>query len=66
MLDSDDDSADLYTSEGMDLVSGSESLATGLNYSRFHNENAYSKFVLSFVHQNTFTTVDQFKSRSDS
>ncbi len=60
MLDSDDNSADLYTSEGMDLVSGSESLATGLNYSRFHNENAYSKFVLSFVHQNTFTTMDQF------
>lgn len=61
MLDSDDNSADLYTSEGMDLVSGSESLATGLNYSRFHNENTYSKLVLSFVHQNTLTTVDQFK-----
>ncbi len=60
MLDSEDNSADLYTSEGMDLVSGSESLATGLNYSRFHNENTYSKFALSFVHQNTFTTMDQF------
>ncbi len=61
MLDSEDDAADLYTSEGMDLVSGSESMATGLNYSRFHNENTYSKFVFSFVHQNTFTTMDQFK-----
>ncbi len=61
MLDSEDDAADLYTSEGMDLVSGSESMATGLNYSRFHNENTYSKFVLSYIHQNTFTTMDQFK-----
>ena len=62
MLDSDDNSADLYTSEGMDLVSGSASLASGLNYARFHNENAYSKLVLSFVHQNTFTSLDQFNS----
>ncbi|MFW6289467.1 MAG: TonB-dependent receptor [Mariniphaga sp.] len=61
MLDSDDNAADLYTGEGMDLVSGSESLATGLNYSRFHNENSYSKFILSFVHQNTLTTMDQFR-----
>lgn len=60
MLDSEENTADLYTSEGMDLVSGSGSVATGLTFSLFHNENSYSKFILSYVNQNTFTTMDQF------
>jgi hypothetical protein len=60
ILDSDDNSADLYTNEGMDLVNGSESVATGLNYSRIHNENTYSKFIISYVRQNTYTAMDQF------
>lgn len=59
MVDNDDNSADLYTSEGMSLTSGSELIATGLNYSHFHNENTYSNYILSYVFQNTFTTLDQ-------
>ncbi|MCA1760388.1 MAG: hypothetical protein LC658_11525, partial [Bacteroidales bacterium] len=60
MFDSEENTADLYTSEGMDLENGSEAFATGLNLALFHNENTYSKFILSYVNQNGFTNMDQF------
>jgi hypothetical protein len=61
MLDSEGNTSDLYTGEGMDLVNGSQSVTSGLTYARFHNENTYSKFILSFVGQNGFTTLDKFE-----
>ncbi len=61
MLNSEENSADLYTSEGMDLVNGSGSVATGINYSRLHNESSYSKLIVSYIIQNTHTTLDQYK-----
>ena len=57
-LESDKENPDLYTPGGTDLHSGSKSVATGLTYSRFHNENSYSKFIVSYVYQNLFTTLD--------
>lgn len=60
MLDSEENRADLYTGEGMDLVNGSSLVASGVNYSRFHNENTYSKFVFSYINQNGFTEMDEF------
>jgi hypothetical protein len=51
---------ELYTSEGMDLTNGSSSLATGIHFSRFHNENTYSRFILSYVAQNGYTNLDKF------
>ena len=60
MLDSENNEADLYTDEGMDLVNGSSLFASGLNYTRFHNENTYSRFILSFLTQNGFTDLDEF------
>ncbi|NQU88419.1 MAG: TonB-dependent receptor [Mariniphaga sp.] len=56
--DSEKNSTDLYTPSGTDLYSGSKSMAAGLTYARFHNENSYSKFVLSYVSQNLFTDLD--------
>ncbi|HKI88135.1 MAG TPA: TonB-dependent receptor [Draconibacterium sp.] len=61
ILDSEENSADLYTSEGMDLENGSSSVASGLNYTRFYNENTYCKFILSYVNQNGFTDLDEVK-----
>jgi len=61
MLDSEDNSADLYSNEGMDLVNGSSLVASGLTYTRFYNENTYGKFILSYVNQNGFTDMDQVK-----
>ncbi len=60
MLDSEDNEADLYTDEGMDLVNGSELVASGVTYSHFHNDNTYSRLILSFVGQNGFTRLDMF------
>lgn len=61
MSDSEDNSADLYTNEGMNLENGSNALATGVNFVRFHNENTYSKIVFSYVNQNGFTELDEFE-----
>ena len=58
MLDNDQNSADLYSNEGMDIINGSKSAVTGVNYTRFHNESSYSKFVLSYVFQNASTSLD--------
>jgi len=55
-----DEAEELYTSEGMDLVNGSKSLATGIHFSRFHNENTYSRVILSYVSQNGYTNLDKF------
>jgi hypothetical protein len=55
-----DEAEELYTSEGMNVVNGSESLATGIHYSMFHNENTYSRFILSYVVQNGYTNLDKF------
>jgi hypothetical protein len=60
MLDSEENKADLYSGEGMDLVNGSSLVASGVNYLWFHNENTYSKFVLSYINQNGFTEMDEF------
>lgn len=51
---------DLYIEEGMDLINGSRLLTSGLNYARFHNENTYSKFIVSYLSQNGFTDLDLF------
>lgn len=58
MLNKEGNSADLYSNEGMDIINGSKSAVTGVNYTRFHNESSYSKFVLSYVFQNAFTSLD--------
>jgi hypothetical protein len=59
-LESETRDDDLYIEEGMDLVNGSRLITSGLNYSRFHNENTYSKFVLSYLTQNGTTDLDIF------
>jgi len=59
-LESETREDDLYIQEGMDLVNGSRLLTSGLNYSRFHNETTYSKFILSYLAQNGFTDLDIF------
>ncbi|MFW6259374.1 MAG: TonB-dependent receptor [Tangfeifania sp.] len=59
-LESETREDDLYIEEGMDLVNGSQLITSGLNYSRFHNETAYSKFILSYLARNGFTDLDIF------
>jgi len=59
-LESETREDDLYIEEGMDLVNGSRLMTSGLSYSRFHNENTYSKFILSYLAQNGFTDLDLF------
>ncbi|MDB4582465.1 carboxypeptidase-like regulatory domain-containing protein [Draconibacterium sp.] len=58
MLDSEEKTSDLYSNDGMDIINGSKSAATGINFTRFHNENTYSKFILSYVFQNATTSLD--------
>ncbi len=65
ILDSETNDADLFTGEGMDLVNGSESLATGLNYTCYHNSNTYSRFILSYVAQNANTVMDAFETGTE-
>lgn len=60
MLDSEENTTDLYTGEGMDLVNGSSLVASGVSYSLSHNEKTYSKFVFSYINQNGFTEMDEF------
>ncbi|MFW6277062.1 MAG: TonB-dependent receptor plug domain-containing protein, partial [Prolixibacteraceae bacterium] len=59
-LESETKEDDLYIQEGMDLVNGSQLITSGLNYARFHNENTYSKFILSYLAQTGFTDLDVF------
>jgi hypothetical protein len=59
-LESETQEDDLYIEEGMDLVNGSQLITSGLNYSRFHNETTYSKFILSYLSQSGFTDLDVF------
>ncbi len=60
MLDSENNEADLYTDEGMDLTNGSDLVATGVTCARFHNENTYSKLIVSTIYQHAYTSLDQF------
>ncbi len=60
MFDSKENSADLFTGEGMDLVNGSSLTVSGMNYLRFHGDNIYSKLVLSYINQNGLTRLDKF------
>ncbi len=60
-LESETKDDDLYIEEGMDLVNGSNLITSGLNYSRFHDENTYSKFILSYLEQSGFTDLDIFE-----
>lgn len=62
MLDSEKEGSDLFSFEGMDIINGSNSIASGLNYSLFHNDNTYSRFILSYVSQDAITEIDEFKS----
>jgi hypothetical protein len=62
MLDSEKSESDLFSFEGTDIINGSNSVATGVNYSRFHGGNAYSRFILSYVNQNATTEIDEFRS----
>lgn len=59
-LESETREDDLYIEEGMDLVNASQLITSGLNYSLFHNENTYSKFILSYLSQNGSTDLDVF------
>jgi hypothetical protein len=61
MLDSERGGADLFSFEGTDIINGSNSVATGLNYSRFHGDDAYSRFILSYVNQGAATDIDEYK-----
>lgn len=62
VLSSNENEPDLFVEEGSGLVNGGSSVASGLTYSRFHNKNTYSKFVLSYIAQNGFTDLDEVKS----
>ncbi len=64
MLDSEENSSDLYAYDGMNLENGSKSLVTGLNYSLSHNDDAYSKFIFSYVYQNNSTDIDTLSEQS--
>jgi len=61
MLDSEENTSDLFSGEGTDIVNGSSLIASGISFSRFHNENMYSKFILSFVEQKGYTFIDRFE-----
>lgn len=49
MLNSKDNSADLYTNEGMDLKNGSSLVTSGRAYTRFYNENSYKLVFIVFI-----------------
>ncbi len=59
MLDSQNgNQQDLYSGEGQDLRNRSKMGATGISYTRFMNEHAYFKLMLSGFYQNGGTTID--------
>ncbi len=64
-VEHNEEEEELYTSEGMNVVNGSISLAAGIHYSRFHNDNAYSRFILSYVTQNGYTNLDKSEPGED-
>ncbi len=52
---------DLYAAEGTRISKGNSLALGGLSYSGYHNENTYSKIILSYVGQSGFTTVDDIQ-----
>jgi len=49
---------DLYSDENTNVTNGSSLVSSGLAYSHYHNENTYTKFILSYVGQKGNTSVD--------
>jgi len=49
---------DLYSDENTHITNGSSLVSSGLAYSHYHNENTYSKYILSYVGQKGSTSVD--------
>lgn len=58
MTENEKDEGDLYADEGTKITNGTSLLSGGLTYSHYHNENTYTKFILSYVGQSGFTSVD--------
>lgn len=59
MLDSKDGSAqDLYSGDGMDLVSRSRMGASGISFTYLKNEHTWYKLTLSAIYQNGGTSID--------
>ena len=59
MTEKEKDVNNLYADEGTKIANSSSLISSGLSYSHFHNESTYTKFVLSYVDQNVFTSVDE-------
>jgi len=58
LTENEKDEGDLYADEGTKITNGTSLVSSGLSYSHFHNETTYTKFILSYIGQSGFTTVD--------
>jgi len=59
ILDSEITDSDIYVNDGMDLINGSSMFVSGLNFTRFHSNNTYSKFIISYLNQSATTEIDE-------
>lgn len=58
VTENEKDDGDLYSDENTHIANGSSLVSSGLAYSHYHNENTYTKFILSYVGQKGSTSVD--------
>lgn len=58
LTENEKDEGDLYADESTKITNGSSLVSSGLAYSHYHNENTYTKFILSYVGQKGISTVD--------
>ena len=58
VTENEKDDGDLYSDENTHVTNGSSLVSSGLAYSLYHNENTYTKFILSYVGQKGSTSVD--------
>ncbi|MDO8951972.1 MAG: TonB-dependent receptor, partial [Draconibacterium sp.] len=58
VTENEKDDGDLYSDENTHITNGSSLVSSGLAYSHYHNENTYTKFILSYVGQKGSTSVD--------
>jgi len=58
VTENEPDEGDLYSDENTHIINGSSLVSSGFSYSHYHNENTYTKYIISYVSQNGFTSVD--------
>jgi len=59
LIEQEKDEGDLYADEGTKIANYSSLISSGINYTHYHNESTYTKFILSYVGQNGSTSVDE-------